>query len=175
MYGVAANALNTHAVKNVYKLKQRPGSMPILVLVPSKYELSKLVKNIPENAEKLMSAFWPGRLTLIFDARDSISPLLTSGTGKLGIRQPGHPVAQALAKAVDFPITGTSANLSGQPSTFHPDQLPQPILDQASLVLDAGTLKGGTGSTIVDLTTDPVTIIREGQIPAIRILDLIGS
>ncbi len=102
MYGVAANALNNRAIEKVFELKQRPKNNPILVLIPSPGHLKKLVQSIPYQAEKLMSAFWPGNITLVFDARNNVSTLLTAGTGKIGIRLPAHPVAHALSNCVDF-------------------------------------------------------------------------
>lgn len=162
LYGVAANALNEKAVKKVFELKQRPLNNPILVLIPNKNMLLELVTTISKSARKLMKAFWPGNLTLVFEAKDNILQLLTANTGKIGIRIPAHPVAKALAESVRFPITGTSANLSGWNGCSQPDQLVSSIIDSADLVLDAGVLKGGTGSTIVDVTASPINIIREG-------------
>ncbi len=175
MYGVAANALNNSAIEKVFALKQRPKNNPILVLVPSPEYLKKLVQSIPYQAKKLMSAFWPGNITLVFKAKSTVSTSLTAGTGKIGIRLPAHPVVHALSNSVDFPITGTSANLSGQDSCTTTKDLPRSIIDQADLILDAGSLKGGMGSSIVDVTITPVTIIREGQIPAAQIKNCLNS
>ena len=164
MYGVAASAVSNEAVEKVFRLKQRPKEKAILVLIPGPGSLPELAASIPPAAEKLMSAFWPGKLTLIFKARKRLSPILTAGTGKIGIRQPAHPVARALVNQAGFPLTGTSANLSGGSNAVTIDQLPLPIMEDADLILDAGRLKGGMGSTIVDITTDPVSILREGQV-----------
>lgn len=166
LYGVAANAHSPEAVEKVFSLKQRPRDNPILVLVRNRIMLEQLVSGIPAAADRLMEAFWPGRLTLVFDAAEQITPLITAGTGKIGVRMPGHPVARALARAVDFPITGTSANLSGQPGCSRAEDLPEAIVEKADLVLDAGKVNGGSGSTIVDITTSPVRVIREGAIAA---------
>jgi len=162
LYGVAANALNPAAVEKVFQIKKRPKDNPILVLVRNKADLVSLVKAIPPQAQSLMDRFWPGSLTLIFKAADHISPHLTAHTGKIGIRMPGHPVARALVNAVDFPITGTSANLSGQPGCTQPAQLPQSIVSDADLILDANRTQGGIGSTIVDVTCTPIKILRQG-------------
>ena len=166
LYGVAANALCPEAVEKVFSLKQRPKDKPILVLVKNRTMLEHLVTSIPQAAALLMKAFWPGRLTLVFEAAAHISSELTAGTGKIGIRMPGHPVARALAESVDFPITGTSANLSGTPGCSLPQALSPAILERADLVLDAGSTAGGTGSTIVDITVPLPTILREGAVSA---------
>lgn len=164
LYGVAANALNHDAVEKVFQIKQRPADNPVLILIKNQTILPTLVKNIPDQARWLMDRFWPGSLTLVFEAADHISPRLTAGTGKIGIRLPGHPVARALVNAVDFPITGTSANISGQPGCTNPEQLPQSIIDNSDIILDAGQASGGLGSTIVDITCKPIEIIREGVV-----------
>lgn len=164
LYGVAAAALSEKTVEKVFHLKQRPKDNPILVLIPDKSMLLELVTSIPEKAHKLMDAFWPGNLTLVFEANDNIPERLTAGTKKIGVRIPVHPVAKALVEHLGFPITGTSANLSGKKSCSQADQLDPSIMDHADLVLDAGPLKGGTGSSIVDVTASRVQIIREGEV-----------
>lgn len=166
LYGVAANALDTAAVEKVFQIKQRPANNPILVLVRDKKALAQLVKTIPAQAIALMDAFWPGSITLVFEAGDSISPRLTASTGKIGIRLPGHPVAKALVNSVDFPITGTSANLSGQPGCNRVKDLDSTIVRDADLILDSGQVMGGIGSTIVDVTQTPIKIIRQGAVTA---------
>ncbi len=170
LYGVAAHALHSPAVEKVFQIKQRPLDNPILVLVKNLAMVQSLVKHIPQAAHKLMDAFWPGSLTLIFHAREIIPEQLTAGSGKIGIRVPIHPVAKAIVEQVDFPITGTSANLSGTTGCTRIDQLPFSMLQKADLILDAGTLKGGKGSTVVDLTQTRVSILREGEISAKKIL-----
>lgn len=164
LYGIGARALDEKAVENVFWIKQRPLNNPILVLIPDQSHLEGLVKSIPEPAKKLMNIFWPGGLTLVFEAKDEIPSLLTAGSGKLGIRIPSHPVAKALVNHLGFPVTGTSANLSGRPGCHRTDLLDPAIIEASDLVLDAGILKGGAGSTVVDVTVFPFRMIREGEI-----------
>jgi L-threonylcarbamoyladenylate synthase len=175
LYGVAANALDEKAVEKIFQIKRRPLNNPVLVLIPNKSMLSDFVTTISNSAQKLMDAFWPGNLTLIFEAKDNILPLLTAGTGKIGIRIPVHPVAKALVDYTGFPITGTSANLSGRNGCSQPGQLSPAIIDRADLVLDAGTLKGGTGSTIADVTSHGINIIREGEASVHRINEILAN
>ncbi|MFH2091069.1 MAG: L-threonylcarbamoyladenylate synthase [Pseudomonadota bacterium] len=164
LYGVAVHAFNTQAVEQVFQLKNRPRSNPILILVKDRAMLNTLVTHIPDSANLLMDAFWPGNLTLVFNAQDHIPEQLTAGTEKIGIRIPVHPVAQALVQQVNFPITGTSANLTGEKGCTRIDQLAISIIDQSDLILDAGPVKGGKGSTIADVTEETVRILREGEI-----------
>ena len=175
LYGIAANALDETAIEKVFQLKQRPLNNPVLVLIPNKTMLADLVTSISKQAYKLMDAFWPGNITLVFEAKKHISRRLTANTGKIGIRFPFHPVAKALVEYVNFPITGTSANLSGQEGCSHINQLSSSMIDQADLVLDAGRLKGGSGSTIVDVTTSPVAILREGEVSISQINKILST
>ena len=175
LYGIAANALDETAIKKVFHLKQRPWDNPILVLIPDQKMLPDLVTSISRQACKLMDAFWPGNITLVFEAKKHISELLTAGTCKIGIRIPSHPVAKTLVEHLTFPITGTSANLSGQDGCNNIDQLSSQIIDQADLVLDAGSLKGGLRSTIVDVTASPVIVIREGEVKTSQITQILKN
>jgi L-threonylcarbamoyladenylate synthase len=175
LYGLAANALDPKAIQKVFDLKLRPRSNPLLVLIQGPEDLTPLVKKVPDSARILMEKFWPGNLTLVFEAADKVSPQLTAHTGKIGIRVPSHPVARALVRQSLGPITGTSANLSGQPGCNQVSDLPRAILQGTDMILNAGPLKGGVGSTIVDLTVDPVRILRQGTIARIDILQTLSQ
>ena len=112
-----------------------------------------------------MNKFWSGGLTLVFYAADRVCSKLTAERHKLGIRLPRHLVARALVNSVDFPVTGTSANLSGQPGCTRTDMLCPDIIEKSDLVLDAGSVQGGAGSTVVDVTCTPPKILRQGATP----------
>ena len=165
-YGLGADALNVRAVDKVFQAKKRDPRKPVLILISSLADLAPLVQSIPPTAIPLIEAFWPGDLTLVFHAASILPSNLSGHTGKIGIRLAGHPVASALVKAVVSPITGTSANLSGKGACTAVKHLDLPIRDQVDLVLDAGGLAGGKGSTVVDVTADPPKILRQGAIDA---------
>ena len=148
LYGVAANALSADAVEKVFQLKQRPRNNPILVLIKNTDQLDSLVTTVPDKAWILMDQFWPGGMTLVFDAADSINPKLTAGSKKLGIRLPGHPVARALVNSVDFPVTGTSANISGHPGCYQIGDLEPAVAHRLDLVLDAVDLRLDLGRSL---------------------------
>ena len=113
LYGLGADALNPKAVERIFQIKQRDSNKPILVLVKDESQLDKVAAGASRPAKKMMAAFWPGSLTIILEARPELPEVLTGGTGKIGIRVPRHPVASALVKALDGPMTGTSANSAG--------------------------------------------------------------
>jgi L-threonylcarbamoyladenylate synthase len=169
LYGLGADAMNPAAVERIIEIKQRPEDNPILVLIDSKDQLEMLVRKIPPPAGAIMKAFWPGRVTLVFDARDTLPDLLTARTGKIGVRLAGHPVAAAMLRKINGPVTGTSANLSGRPGCSCLADLDPQITGRVDLFLDAGTLQGGVGSTVVDVTEEPPRILREGEITARQI------
>lgn len=162
LYGLAADAMNREAVAKIFKIKGRSPAKPLLVLIKEQKALETIVKDIPVNAQRLMAKFWPGNMTLIFFARQNLPPLLTGNSGKIGVRLPGHPAASALTKLLENPITATSANLSGKSGCSNIGQLDLKILLEVDLVLDAGPLQGGIGSTIVDTTEKRLLILREG-------------
>lgn len=175
LYGLGADALKAEAVERVFDIKQRPADMPLLVLISRSAQLAELAERVPPIAQLLMERFWPGRLTLVLDARQHIPARLTAGTGKIGIRLAAHPVARALAEAVAGPITGTSANLSGGSGCRQIAELDPRIARQVDLILDGGPLKGGVGSTVVDVTGEAPVVIREGEVSKPEILAALKS
>jgi L-threonylcarbamoyladenylate synthase len=175
LYGLGVDAFNPEAVERVISIKQRSEQNPILVLIDSEKQMESLVTQIPPAADTIMEAFWPGRVTLVFEARKSLPDQLTAQTGKIGVRLPGHPAAFSLVKHVKGPLTGTSANLSGRAGCHRAQDLEPQIAGQLDLILDAGTLMGGVGSTVVDVTVDPPRILREGQVAANDILSRVPT
>lgn len=168
-YGIGAQAFNAEAVERVFQVKKRNPEKPLLILIASLTDLDALVQSIPKTARCLMEAFWPGNLTLVFEAANRLPLNLTGYTKKIGIRLAGHPVAISLIRAVGAPITGTSANLSGHAPCSAVTDLEPHFRDQVDLVLNAGTLGRGEPSTVVDITGDTAKILREGAIHASKI------
>jgi L-threonylcarbamoyladenylate synthase len=164
-YGLGADALNPVAVEKVFRIKQRERTNPILILVGSFTQVSDLVQNVPSQAQLLMTRFWPGPLTLVFQASNKVPNVLTAGTGKIGIRIPGDPLTRQLLNVVAVPLTATSANRSGEQSPTTAQQVLHTLGADLALILDAGPTPGGLPSTVIDVTTSPMTLLRKGQIP----------
>ena len=173
LYGLGADAFKADAVDRVFKIKQRPTQKPILILIEQRVQLERLVSHPSSAAFCIMDYFWPGKVTLVFKAGDAVPRHLTAGTGKIGIRLTGHPVAAALIRSLGRPITGTSANLSGESGCRRLGDLKPQLTRQLDAALDAGPLKGGTGSTVVDVTGDIPRILREGEISATELMAVI--
>jgi L-threonylcarbamoyladenylate synthase len=171
-YGLAADATNETAIKRLFLAKKRPPGSPVLILIPTVEVLDKYVHHIPPIAPQLIKKFWPGGLTLVFEAGPNISPLLTSGTGKIGIRLSSNRVATALTRAIGVPISGTSANLSGEPPCRNAYEVRRSLGDGVDLILDGGKTKGEIGSTVLDVTADPPRILRQGMVSQDEILTI---
>lgn len=163
-YGLAVDSTNENAIRRLFLLKQRSPGRPLLILIPSIEVLDRYVAHIPPIARQLIDEFWPGGLTLVFEAGSKVSPLLTAGTDKIGIRLSPHPVATALAQAIRAPITGTSANISGKPACRNAGEVSGSFKEWVDLILDGGATPGKVGSTVLDITVDPPKILREGMV-----------
>ena len=163
-YGLGADARNEEALQKIFQIKGREENKPLLLLIGDRDWLSGLVRNIPPVAGRLMEKFWPGPLTLVFEASPRLSALVTGGTGTVGVRLSPHPVAQALIQAVGRAITATSANLSGQPSASVAAEVFRALGNRVDAILDGGQTAGGLGSTVLDLSSPSPRIIRRGVI-----------
>jgi L-threonylcarbamoyladenylate synthase len=163
-YGLAVDPVNEAAVRRLFRAKRRAATEPILLLIPSVEALHDLVAHAPPVAWKLVQEFWPGGLTLVFQADPKVSCSLTAGTGTIGLRLSSHPVAAALARAVGGPITGTSANPAGQPACRTAQEVRASLGGSVDLILQSGEAGSRVGSTILDVTADPPRILREGMI-----------
>jgi L-threonylcarbamoyladenylate synthase len=163
-YGLGADAANEKAIGKIYAVKGRNFKNPISVIIDKTVNLYQLVDEIPESALKLIGKFWPGALTMVFKASDRVLPILTAETGKIGVRVSSHPIAGALAHLLEGPLTATSANLSGAVECCTAGEVIRQIGDKIDAVIDLGRTAGGKGSTIIDVTSDPPVILREGVI-----------
>ncbi|MBU4343816.1 MAG: threonylcarbamoyl-AMP synthase [Proteobacteria bacterium] len=166
IYGLGADAFNVDAIDRVFRIKNRPHNKPLSVLVKNREALYGLVQYIPPYASIIMDRFWPGKITIVFKAKDGLPENLTAGTNTIGVRVPEHPAACALVDALDNPITGTSANFSGHAGCSQISDIDPIIADELDLILDAGPLEGGIGSTVIDVTGNLPKILRQGAIAA---------
>lgn len=175
-YSVGANALNVIAIQKVYEVKKRPETKPMNVAVPDIKTAQELVY-WNDVAEILARKFLPGPLAIILKKKSYVPNLLTADKDTLGIRIPNSPIAIALAKTSGFPITITTANISGQQvSSYSLEEILSQFRDdpKPDLIIDVGTLPDIPQSTIVDCATTPPKIIREGQISQTEIEKVLG-
>ena len=163
-YGLGADALELEALRKVFQIKGREENKPLLLLVADRTWLPGLVKKIPPVAEQLIERFWPGPLTLVFEASPNLPSILTAHTGQIGLRISSHPVAQALVQAVGRAITATSANVTGHPSASLAREVFQTLGKQVDAILDGGKTAGGLGSTVLDVCGVLPKILRQGAV-----------
>ena len=163
-YGLGADALDTEAVARVFEVKGRPEHKALLVLVDSIDMAAGLAARISDGARALMARHWPGPLTLVLEAAARVPAGLTGGTGTIGVRMPGHPVARALVHSAGRPITAPSANPSEAAPPLTAAAVRGYFGGLVELILDGGTTAGGPGSTVADCTVWPPRILRQGPV-----------
>lgn len=166
LYGIGCSAMHPRALRRVQDLKKRSEPKPILVLVRSRADIGPLVREVPEAAEALMNAFWPGPLTIVLQASDIVPAELTQGKGTIGIRIPSCDVCLRLLELAGTPITSTSANLSGDLPLDTIASMRSVLTPGIDLYLDAGTLPSSKPSTVIEAIGDSFRILREGAVSA---------
>jgi L-threonylcarbamoyladenylate synthase len=171
LYALGANPFSEDAIKKLFEVKKRPLTMPISVAV-SDLEMMVDIADVSELAEKIARHFLPGPLTLLMRKRAKLPSILTSGSDIIAIRIPKHEVALKIIKTTG-PITATSANLHGQPEPKNLDVAVNQLGEKVTLYFDCGECKYQNPSTIVDVSTPSVKIIRKGVIPDDKILSII--
>lgn len=175
VYGLGASALNPEAVANIFVAKGRPQDNPLIVHISDKTMLSQVVSNIPEAAEKLMNAFWPGPLTIILEKSDNISTTVTAGLSTVGVRMPSHPVALALIEKSGVPVAAPSANLSGCPSTTRASHVIHDLTGRVDYIIDGGASQVGLESTVLDMTGEVPQILRPGGVSLEELKAVLGE
>jgi L-threonylcarbamoyladenylate synthase len=163
-YGLGADARSPEAVRRVFRIKGRPESKPLLVLVDSMERALTLVEEASPGARELMARHWPGPLTLVLRAAPTVPAEVTAGSGTVGVRVPGHAVALGLVRAAGMPVTAPSANPSGGAPPTRAGEVTASFGEAVDFILDAGVTAGGAGSTLADCTVWPPRILRQGMI-----------
>ncbi len=176
VYGLGANALDAEAVTHIFEAKGRPQDNPLIVHVSCVEEIPRLIRGgIPDMAKKLMDAFWPGPMTLIFKKCDDLNDVVTAGLDSVGIRLPSHEAARLLIKKSGCPIAAPSANRSGRPSPTTARHVMDDMNGRIPLILDGGACQVGVESTVIDVTGDVPRVLRPGGITPEMILEAVGS
>ncbi len=163
VYGLAADADNAAAVAQIYAAKGRPSDHPLIVHVASSTQVARYAAQVPDFAQRLIDAFWPGPLTLILPRRPGVAAAAAGGQDSIGLRCPSHPVAQAVLRACGLGLAAPSANRFGRVSPTTAAHV-QAELGSALLVLDGGPCPVGIESTLVDCTRGAPVVLRPGQI-----------
>lgn len=175
VYGLGANAYDESAVQKIFIAKGRPTTDPLIVHIHALHQLAELAVNLPPVAYPLAERFWAGALTLILEKSARLAPNVTGGLTTVGIRMPSHPVALALLRAADVPICAPSANLFTRPSPTTAAHVLADLNGRIPMILDGGSTDIGLESTILNLLSDPPTVLRAGGIPLEALQSLIPN
>jgi tRNA threonylcarbamoyl adenosine modification protein (Sua5/YciO/YrdC/YwlC family) len=177
VYGIGCDAFNSDAVARLLAAKGRTRQAPPPVLIPGIPTLDALAEAVPEEVRALVAKYWPGGLTVIVPARESLTWDLGETRGTVALRMPANPIVLDLLSETG-PLAVSSANLTGMPPAVSAVDAQAMLGDSVSVYLDDGA--GGTvPSTIVDATGllidgGKLRIVREGVIPSAQIRDLVG-
>jgi len=171
VYGLGADASNPAAVKKIFAAKGRPADHPVIVHISDMSELKHWAAEVPRAAWLLAEKFWPGPLTMVLKRSPHVNDLISGGQNSIGLRVPGHPVAQQLLKAFGGGIAAPSANKFGRLSPTTAEHVREELGNAVEMVLDGGPCDVGIESTIVDLTREPPAILRPGRVSAQQITD----
>ena len=151
VYGLGGDAANPEASRKIYAAKGRPSDNPLIVHIADFSQLRNIVAEVPQEAEKLAEAFWPGPLTMILRKNEVIPYETTGGLDTVAIRMPSHPVARAFLQDSGCMIAAPSANTSGRPSPTTAQHVWEDLHGKIEILLDGGPVGIGIESTIVDL------------------------
>lgn len=176
VYGLAADALNPQAVHDIFEAKGRPGDNPLIIHIAERKDLDRLIRVKPSPiAEKLMEAFWPGPLTLIFPKSDIVPDCTTGGLDSVAVRMPGHPVALELIRLSGVPVAAPSGNRSGRPSPTAAAHMLEDMDGRIEMIIDGGDCEVGVESTVVDMSGEIPRILRPGGITREMIAEIAGD
>jgi L-threonylcarbamoyladenylate synthase len=175
VYGLGADATNSHAVRRIFEAKGRPATNPVIVHVPDEGVARRYAGAWPEGAAKLAARFWPGPLTIVVPKSESIVAEVAAGGDTVGLRAPDHPLALELLRAFDGPLAAPSANRSTHVSPTTAKHVRDELGNRVDLILDGGPCHVGIESTVLDLTAATPTILRPGAVTRDQLEDVIGA
>ena len=162
LYGLGADVGNEGALKRIFEVKGRPDDLALPVLISSWEQIASVAVADDDTIGQLVKTFWPGSLTLVLPRQPGLSNLVTAGRDTVAVRMPSHWIPLSLAAQLGRPITGTSANRSGQDNLNSPQEIKESLGDSLGEIVDLGPRPEGLQSTIVDLTGNYPILLREG-------------
>lgn len=164
VYGVGVAMDDLAAVERLYEVKGRPREMALPLLLAEAAEMEAVCRDVPTTAWRLAESFWPGGLTLVLWKKPAVPDRVTGGQPSVAVRLPNHPVPRELARRLGRPLASSSANRSGAAAPVSAAEVLGQLAGQLPLILDGGVSRSSRPSTILDLTSEQPTILREGPI-----------
>jgi L-threonylcarbamoyladenylate synthase len=174
-YGIAADPRDDAAVARVFEAKGRVRTVALPLIAGSLAQVLALTGELPIHTRALMGRFWPGPLTLVIPAWPGLARAIHGGAGTVAVRVPAHPIARGLAAAYGYPVTSTSANVSGEPACASPNDVEASLGACLEILLDGGDTAGGPPSTIVDVTGQAPRLIRTGAVVWEQVLECLSK
>lgn len=175
VYGLGADASNPAAVARIFAAKQRPADHPLIVHLHRAAQLEQWARAIPAAAWRLAEAFWPGPLTMVLPRADTVSDAVTGGLDTVALRVPAHPLALEVLEAFGGGIAAPSANRHKKISPTTAEHVREELGDAVDVLLDGGSCRVGIESTIVDLSTGTMRLLRPGAITAEDVERTVGE
>ncbi|WKV10775.1 L-threonylcarbamoyladenylate synthase [Marivirga harenae] len=175
VYGLAGNGLKAEVVSQIFEVKNRPHFDPLILHTDSIETVKKYVKGVPDNAYKLMNAFWPGPLTILLERNHLIPDLTCSGLDRVAFRIPNHPKTLNLLKLLDYPLAAPSANPFGYISPTTSEHVQKQLGDKIPYILEGELSEVGIESTIVGFEKGKTIIYRLGGLEVDEIKKVVGE
>lgn len=174
VYGLGANALNLAAVTGIFAAKNRPAFDPLIIHQSSSSRILAYAAEVPEAAQQLATACWPGPLTLVLPKVGEVPQLVSAGLPTVALRVPAHPLTRAVLEAVDFPVAAPSANPFGFVSPTTAQHVADQLGDKIDMILDGGPCQVGLESTIVGFPAGEPTVLRKGGLAVETLEEILG-
>ncbi len=173
VYGLGAMANETDAIKRIFEIKERPMGLALPLLLASESEVDCAVVSVPPAARKLMYAFWPGAMALVFQKASWLPDIITAGSPNIALRVPNHEVPVALIKGVGMPIIGTSANVHGRPSAISAEEVKAQLNGKVDFIIEDGQARWAYSQPLLTSLSPPPKIVRQGAISREKIAEVV--
>ncbi len=164
VYGIGTNAMNPEADLAIFAAKERPADKPLILMIENPADVERYAQEINPVAKKLIDAYWPGPLTLIFKKKPVVPAEVTAGGETVGIRCPNSLIVRMLIELTGVVLATTSANIADRPSPKTADEAKENLWGRVSYIVDGGATELGIESTVVDVSSGEPKVIREGYI-----------
>lgn len=175
VYGIGGNALSDEVIDRIYKVKNRPRSKAVNIMVSNFNEIKKYAEITSELEEKIIKSCMPGAITLILKKKSDFGNYFTANNNTIGVRIPNNKIINTILNNIDFPIIAPSANISGKPSGIEVNNIIEDFKNSVDAIIDGGKAHLGVSSTIIQVVNNEIKILRQGKITKEEILEKIKS
>ena len=175
VYGIGCNAFSAESALRIFSVKKRPADNPLIVHISNMEMLHKITRDVPEVVEERWKKFWPGPLTIIFNASPLMPAEVTGGLDTVAVRMPSNNLARSIIEASGLPVAAPSANISTRPSITSSEYAIQEFSGSVDLIYDAGDCSLGLESTVIDIRGEKPIVLRAGAMNAEDVSSIFGE